>query len=95
MLPAFTLIPLGLGTGVPAMTTAVLASVDTAHAGAAAGVLNAARQSAGAMGVAVFGALAGDQAEQIVTGLTRAALISCTLLLMAGSLAFRGMRMPR
>ncbi|HTU57499.1 MAG TPA: MFS transporter, partial [Polyangiales bacterium] len=95
MLPAFTLIPLGLGTGVPAMTTAVLASVDKSRAGIATGVLNAARQAAGAMGVAVFGALAGDRSTQIVTGLSHAAIISCTLLLTAAALAWRGMRMPR
>jgi MFS transporter, DHA2 family, methylenomycin A resistance protein len=35
MLPGLALIPLGLGTGVPAMTTAVLASVDKARAGVA------------------------------------------------------------
>lgn len=95
MLPAFTLIPLGLGTGVPAMTTAVLASVDRANAGRATGVLNAARQAAGAMGVAVFGALAGEQSGQIVAGLQRAALVSCALLLSAAALAWRGMRATR
>jgi DHA2 family methylenomycin A resistance protein-like MFS transporter len=95
MLPAFTLIPLGLGTGVPAMTTAVLANVDKARAGVATGVLNAARQAAGAMGVAVFGALAGDPSAQIVTGLSHAAIISCTLLLTAAAVAWQGMRSPR
>jgi DHA2 family methylenomycin A resistance protein-like MFS transporter len=92
MLPAFVLIPFGLGTGVPAMTTAVLASVDKARAGSAAGVLNAARQAAGAMGVAVLGALAGDYPAQIVSGLTRGAAICSGLLLMAAVLAWRGMR---
>lgn len=95
MLPAFTLIPLGLGTGVPAMTIAVLAGVDKARAGVATGVLNSARQAAGAMGVAVFGALAGDRSAQIVTGLSQAAIISCTLLLTAAALAWRGMHVPR
>lgn len=88
MLPAFTLIPLGLGAGVPAMTTAVLASVDKANAGRATGVLNAARQAAGAMGVALFGALSTD----IVTGLQRTALLCSALLLTAAALAWRGMR---
>lgn len=92
MLPAFILIPLGLGTGVPAMTTAVLASVDKTRAGSASGVLNAARQAAGAMGVAVLGALAGDQPAQIVSGLTRGASLCSGLLLVAAWLAWRGTR---
>jgi len=95
MLPAFTLIPLGLGIGVPAMTTAVLAHVDKARSGVATGVLNDARQAAGAMRVAVFGALAGVASAQIVTGLSHAAIISCTLLLTAATLALCGMRVPR
>lgn len=92
MLPAFLLIPLGLGTGVPAMTTAVLASVERARAGSAAGVLNAARQAAGAMGVAVFGALVGDDPQQMVSGLGLSATLCCALLLSAAAVAWRGMR---
>lgn len=92
MLPAFILIPLGLGTGVQAMTTAVLASVDKTRAGSASGVLNAARQAAGAMGVAVLGALAGDQPAQIVSGLARGASLCSGLLLVAAWLAWRGTR---
>ena len=58
MLPAFFLIPFGMGLGVPAMTTSILASVDKAFSGTASAILNAARQAAAAIGVAIFGALA-------------------------------------
>jgi DHA2 family methylenomycin A resistance protein-like MFS transporter len=94
MLPAFALIPAGMGTGVPAMTTTVLSSVDKARTGVAAGVLNAARQAAGVMGVALFGALAGDGRENVVRGLHGAATICVLALLMAASLVFHRIAPP-
>jgi DHA2 family methylenomycin A resistance protein-like MFS transporter len=78
MLPAFLLIPFGMGLGVPAMTTSILASVEKTFSGTASAVLNAARQAAAAMGVAVFGALAAG--GRIVPGLHQAALVSACLL---------------
>ena len=89
MVPAFTLIPLGMGTGIPAMTTCVLASVDRSEAGRAGGVLNAARQAGGAIGVAVCGALAGNDSAHIVSGLHHAAFVAVALLLTAAGVAAR------
>jgi MFS transporter, DHA2 family, methylenomycin A resistance protein len=43
----------------PAMTAAVVGAAGAEHAGVASGVLNAARQSGGALGVAVLGSLLG------------------------------------
>jgi len=86
MLPIFLLIPFGMGLGVPAMTTAILASVDHAWSGTASAVLNAARQAAGAMGVAIFGALAGSGA---VHGLHDSGLVSAALLVVGAGLAWR------
>jgi DHA2 family methylenomycin A resistance protein-like MFS transporter len=83
----FVLIPCGMGLGVPAMTTAVLASVPRERSGTASAVLNAARQAAGAVGVAVFGALAGDDPGHIVAGLRGASLIAVIMLLGAIGLA--------
>ncbi|GLQ50462.1 MFS transporter [Dyella flava] len=91
MLPAFALLPLGMGLGVPAMTTTVLSAVEKEASGTASGVLNAARQAAGAMGVALFGALAGDRNDQIVRGLHLSSLIAVLLLLVVAVLAFRSM----
>jgi DHA2 family methylenomycin A resistance protein-like MFS transporter len=88
MLPAFALIPAGMGLGVPAMTTTVLSSVDRSSAGVASGVLNAARQAAGVIGVAVFGALAGDGRDHVVSGLHVAAISCVALLLSAAGLVF-------
>jgi DHA2 family methylenomycin A resistance protein-like MFS transporter len=95
MLPAFALLPLGMGTGVPAMTTTVLSSVEPAMAGVASGALNAARQAAGAIGVAVFGALAGDGVTHVVDGLHRAAYVSVVLLVCAAGWSLLALREAR
>ena len=95
MLPAFALMPAGMGTGVPAMTVIVLSSVDKASSGVASAALNAARQAAGAAGVALFGALAGDRTTDIVGGLHASALISIALLVGAAALAFFGARLQQ
>jgi DHA2 family methylenomycin A resistance protein-like MFS transporter len=84
MLPGFILIPAGMGLAVPAMTTAILSSVDRARSGTASAVLNAARQVGGAIGVATFGALvSGVTAERIISGLNIAALTSTALMIIA------------
>lgn len=96
LLLPFLLIPTGMGLAVPAMTTAMLGTVEPARAGTASAVLNTARQAAGAIGVAVFGALASHAAAadtaQIVTGVRLSAAISVALLLLAAAMAWRLVR---
>jgi DHA2 family methylenomycin A resistance protein-like MFS transporter len=88
MLSGFVLIPAGIGLAVPAMTTAILASVNRANSGTASGVLNAARQTGGAIGVAAFGALVGGvAAEQITSGLATAMSVAAALLIVATMVA--------
>ena len=91
MLPAFLLIPLGMGLAVPAMTTCILASAERARAGTASAVLNAARQAGGAIGVALFGGLA---AGNVVSGLRSSGLLSAGLLLGGAALAALGIAAP-
>lgn len=89
VLVACLLIPSGMGLAVPAMTTAVLASVEPGRAGTASALLNTARQAGGAVGVAAFGALTGSgAAAQVVTGLHVETLVSAALLLAAAGLAW-------
>jgi DHA2 family methylenomycin A resistance protein-like MFS transporter len=76
-----------MGLAVPAMTTAILSSVEPARSGTASGVFNAARQAGGAIGIAIFGALAGGSVARIIPGLQAAALISAGLLAGAALLA--------
>ncbi|BAN25211.1 MFS transporter [Caballeronia insecticola] len=93
LLVPFLLIPSGMGLAVPAMTTALLGTVGQQRAGTASAVLNTARQAAGAIGVAAFGALAshGEGAETIVDAVRWSAGISVALLLCA-ALTARYMR---
>jgi DHA2 family methylenomycin A resistance protein-like MFS transporter len=84
LLLPFLLIPSGMGLAVPAMTTAILASVEKQRAGTASAVLNTARQAGGAVGVAAFGALvSGAGAAHIVFGMQVATAISAGLLIAA------------
>ncbi|SDF59083.1 MFS transporter, DHA2 family, methylenomycin A resistance protein [Duganella sp. OV458] len=86
MLPGLALIPAGMGLAVPAMTTAILSSVERSQGGTASAVLNTARQVGGAMGVAVYGALVAVPATAaILSGITIALGVS-TALLLAGAL---------
>jgi MFS transporter, DHA2 family, methylenomycin A resistance protein len=82
MLPGQLLIRVGIGLVVPPMTTAVLSSVHHSRSGIASGLLNAVRQTGGAVGVAVFGAL---MATDMVRGV-RIALVGCAGLLVAAAI---------
>lgn len=81
--PSFLLISGGVGCAVPAMTTTLLGAVEKNRAGVASGALNTARQSAGAIGVAMFGVI-GGHSEQSTAGL-HAAFWLGALALLAGS----------
>ncbi len=89
MLLGFLLIPSGMGLAVPAMTTTVLSAVDKSRSALAAAILNTARQSAGAVGVAVFGALAHGDAAQVTAGLRITCLVSMAALGLAAWAAAR------
>ena len=91
MMASFILIPGGMGLAVPAMTTSILSSVPRERSGTASAILNTARQTGGAIGVAVFGALLGHSRDRIIPGLHISALISTGLLLTAAALAWFGM----
>jgi DHA2 family methylenomycin A resistance protein-like MFS transporter len=92
MVLPFVIIPGSMGFGVPAMTAAVLSSVDRSRSGTASAVLNASRQTGGAIGVAIFGALVGSMPAQIVQGLKMASWISVGLLLVATLVAWKFIR---
>jgi DHA2 family methylenomycin A resistance protein-like MFS transporter len=85
----FIAIPLGMGLAVPAMTTGILASVDKTRSGIASAVLNTTRQAAGAIGVAVFGAMANGGAMAIVHAITLSAIISACSLLLYGFVIYK------
>ncbi|WP_225828138.1 MFS transporter [Streptomyces naphthomycinicus] len=82
---AVLLVPLALGCAltVPPLTAVMMEAVPAERAGLAAGVLNAARQVAGGLGIAVFGTLVnGDFAAGLRTSLAGSAvLLALTFLL--------------
>lgn len=85
----FLTIPLGMGLAVPAMTTGILSTVDKTRSGIASAVLNTTRQAAGAIGVAVFGAMTNGGAIAIVHAITVSAIISAGVLLIYGVLIYK------
>ena len=78
-----------MGVAVPALTTGILSSVEKTRSGTASAVLNTTRQAAGAMGVAVFGAMAGGGAAGIATAVRVSGMISCGSLLVVAVLIYR------
>jgi len=55
--PFYILMGVGLAMTMPAVSTAGMAAVDPDKAGIASGVINAARQTGGALGIAILGAV--------------------------------------
>ncbi|MEX0174197.1 MFS transporter [Streptomyces sp. LMG1-1-1.1] len=78
---ALLLVPLALGAGfsLPPLIASMMEAVPAERAGTAAGLLNAIRQTAGGLAVAVFGSLA---ARDLTTALRTGLLVSAALLTM-------------
>ncbi|GAA4045998.1 MFS transporter [Streptomyces shaanxiensis] len=87
-LVAVLLVPMALGCAltVPPLTAAMMDAVPAERAGLAAGVLNAARQVSGGLGIAAFGALVSDG---FVGGMRLSLVISAALLTVTFALSFR------
>jgi MFS transporter, DHA2 family, methylenomycin A resistance protein len=80
-----------LGLLTPAVVAAAIGAVSPRRAGLASAVNNTARQAGGAIGIAAFGALAGQPTgDSFISGLDSAALIGAGLLVAAAvaTLAF-------
>jgi MFS transporter, DHA2 family, methylenomycin A resistance protein len=81
LLPPMICIGVCLGLLTPAVVAAAMSSVPDSRSGLASGANNTARQAFGAIGVALFGALAGspDSIGSFLTGLHAAALVGAGL----------------
>ncbi|MBA8879135.1 MFS transporter [Phyllobacterium myrsinacearum] len=90
---ALPLIGLGTALTVPPMIGALLATVEKKHAGIASGVLNALRQTGGAIGVAVFGVLGAGAAS--IDGMRQAMLVAAVATLLAMFVALLCIRPSR
>ena len=90
------LVPVGTGLGfaLPSLTFVLLEAIPADQAGLAGGLLNASRQTGGALAVAVFGALVSGS---FLAGMRESILISAVLLLassVAALTVLRGHRPP-
>jgi DHA2 family methylenomycin A resistance protein-like MFS transporter len=82
----------GVALTVPTMTNAILSAVDTGRSGIASGILNAARQTGGMLGVAVFGYFVRDTAPgPFMAGMHLAIVISVLLLALGLALNLFGL----
>jgi DHA2 family methylenomycin A resistance protein-like MFS transporter len=78
ILAALTPIGIGGGLAIPPLTAALLEALPAERSGLASGVLNAARQFGGGLGVALFGGLVGGE---FVAGMHEALAIGVATLL--------------
>ncbi|GGS99552.1 MFS transporter [Streptomyces cinerochromogenes] len=85
---AVLLVPpaVGVALAIPTLTAVMLDAVPPERAGLAAGVLNAARQVSGGLGIAVFGALV---TGGFTTGMRTSLLLGAALFVPALALSFR------
>jgi DHA2 family methylenomycin A resistance protein-like MFS transporter len=77
----------GLGVLTPAVVTAAVGAVDPANSGLASGVNNTARQAGGAVGIALYGAVAGPPARPsaFVAGMHGLGLVTAALFVVAAA----------
>jgi len=91
VLVAILLVPVGTGLGfaLPSVIFVLLEAIPAEQAGLAGGLLNASRQTGGALAVALYGALVSGS---FLAGMRVSMLISAALLLTGAAAAFRVLR---
>jgi MFS family permease len=100
LLPGMVVMSIGLGAVFVAVTTAANAGVPAERSGLAAALLNASQQLGGALGLAVFSAIATSRTEDLLaaqtpladaltSGFQRALVASAIVLLAAAAIALR------
>ncbi len=99
LFPAVLVMSLGMSMAVAPLTTAVLASVDSAHRGSASGFNSAAARAGGLAATAMLGAVLAAQGQALLTAFRGAAAIGAVASILAGLCALfltegRGNRRP-
>lgn len=95
LLPGMLCWGVGLGVVTPAVVAAAIASAPADKSGLASGVNNTARQAGGAIGIATFGAIAGQPGTRgFLGGLHATALLTAALFLAAALITLVFLRKP-
>ncbi|WP_175734424.1 MFS transporter [Burkholderia ambifaria] len=82
----------GIALTIPTITAATLTAVSSAHSGVASGLLNAARQIGGVMGVAIFGFFVRRSGwVSFMHGMEHALVVSVLLLIVGAAMAWRNL----
>ena len=88
LLPAVLVMSIGMAGAVAPLTTAVLASVDTAHTGSASGFNSAASRIGGLLATALLGAALAASGQELLVQVHAAALAGALIAVAASASAF-------
>ena len=88
MFPAIVVVAVGMAGAVAPLTTAVLASVDTRHTGAASGLNSALARVGGLIATALIGGVIAANGEALLAAFHIAAIVGAIAALAAGGAAF-------
>ena len=92
MLPGLLLVALGMAATAAPLTTAVLASVDDRHSGAASGFNSAIARTGGLIATALAGAVIAGVGGSLTTAFRGAALIAALVAMVSALTAFATLR---
>jgi EmrB/QacA subfamily drug resistance transporter len=88
ILPMVILLSLGMAVAVAPLTTAVLASVDSAHTGTASGLNSAVARTGGLVATALIGAVIASEGAALLAGFHRAMIVGAAMAAAASLSAF-------
>jgi MFS family permease len=90
LFPGVVVFGLGLSVTVAPLTSAILGSIDSSHAGIGSAVNNAVARIAGLLAIAAIGVITGTQLD--VTGFHNGLIATAVLLALGGIISFVGIR---
>ena len=93
--PALTVIALGMTIAVAPLTTAVLASVDSAHTGMVSGFNSALSRTGGLIATALLGAVLAADGDQLLPAFAAALVVAAITAALSGLAAFVGLAKAR
>ena len=93
--PALTVIALGMTIAVAPLTTAVLASVDSAHTGMVSGFNSALSRTGGLIATALLGAVLAADGDRLLSAFAAALIVAAITAALSGAAAYIGLAKAR